>query len=330
MKTTIVSALLAVTGVAAAQAFSPDTEKSRIESSQLEAKFGPVPTLPAGTQFGGVMKALSNEYWQLLRSGYLKGGEKYGVKIDAQAPSNESDQIGQLSMMNTMLGKDYKALLISPQSDVNLLPGIQKAGKTSLVLNVNDAVAPSAQHFVGNSQYDNGVSVANYLLKTFPKGGQVAVIEGQAGVYAARQRTLGFKTTLAKNPALKVVASVPADWDRQKAFTTARDLLRRYPNLTAFYCNNDTMALGVVEAVKASGRLGKTLVFGTDGINAAYDSIKKGELTGTVDSFPILTGEVAVEVAVRLLGGQKLPRVVATPQALVMKDNMAQYEQFKK
>ena len=321
MKTTAplfaLTALLA--GVAVAQTFSPDTEKSRTESSQLSAKFGPVPKLTGDLQFGGVMKALSNEYWQLLRTGYTKGGEKYGVKVDAQAPSNESDQIGQLSMMNTMIGKGYRALLVSPQSDVNLLPGIQRAGKTSLVINVNDAVAPSAEHFVGNSQYDNGVSVANYLLKTFPTGGQFAVIEGQAGVYAARQRTLGFKTTLAKNAAMKIVASVPA-----------RDLLRRYPDLAAFYCNNDTMALGVVEAVKASGRLGKTLVFGTDGINAAYDSIKKGELTGTVDSFPILTGEVAVEVAVRLLGGQKLPRVVATPQALVMKSNMDQYEQYRK
>ncbi|KQR35635.1 substrate-binding domain-containing protein [Deinococcus sp. Leaf326] len=324
----ILTVLLA--GAAAAQTFSPDTEKSRVASDQLVKQFGAVPKPTSGVQVGGVMKALSNEYWQLLRTGYLKGAARYGVKVDAQAPSNESDQIGQLSMMNTMIGKGYKALLISPQSDVNLLPGIVRADKTSLVINVNDAVAPTAQHFVGNIQYDNGVSVANYLLKTFPKGGQVAVIEGQAGVYAAKQRTLGFKTTLAKNPALKIVASVPADWDRQKAFSTARDLLRRYPDLTAFYCNNDTMALGVVEAVKASGRLGKTLVFGTDGINAAYDSIKKGELTGTVDSFPVLTGEVAVEVAVRLLAGQKLPKVIATPQALVMKDSIAKYEQFKK
>ncbi|MFC4453589.1 substrate-binding domain-containing protein [Deinococcus sonorensis] len=330
MKRTATFALTALlAGTAAAQTFSPDTEKSRIDSTQLVKQFGPVPKPASNVQVGGVMKALSNEYWQLLRSGYLKGASKYGVKVDAQAPSNESDQIGQLSMMNTMIGKGYKALLVSPQSDVNLLPGIQRAGKTSLVINVNDAVAPTAQHFVGNIQYDNGVSVANYLLKAFPKGGQIAVIEGQAGVYAAKQRTLGFKTTLAKNPALKIVASVPADWDRQKAFSTARDLLRRYPDLTAFYCNNDTMALGVVEAVKASGRLGKTLVFGTDGINAAYDSIKKGELTGTVDSFPVLTGEVAVEVAVRLLAGQKLPKVIATPQALVMKETVAKYEKFK-
>ena len=39
----------------------------------------------------------------------------------------------------------------------------------------------------------------------------------------------------------------------------------------------------------------------------------------------MLTGEVAVEVALRLRAGQKLPRVVATPQALVNKDNMARY-----
>ena len=62
-------------------------------------------------------------------------------------------------------------------------------------------------------------------------------------------------------------------------------------------------------------------MFGTDGISDAYASIKAGELTGTVELFPVLTGEVALEAALRLLAGQKLPRVVATPQALITKDN---------
>ena len=66
-------------------------------------------------------------------------------------------------------------------------------------------------------------------------------------------------------------------------------------------------------------------MFGTDGISDAYASIRAGELDGTVDSFPVLTGEVAMEVALRLLGGQDLPRVVATPQALVTQDNVETY-----
>ena len=85
------------------------------------------------------------------------------------------------------------------------------------------------------------------------------------------------------------------------------------------------MALGVVEAVKAANLQDKVAVFGTDGISDAYKSILAGELTGTVDSFPVLTGEVAMEVALRLQDGQKLPRVVATPQSLITKENAQTY-----
>ena len=67
------------------------------------------------------------------------------------------------------------------------------------------------------------------------------------------------------------------------------------------------MALGVVEAVKNAGLLGKVAVFGTDGISDAYASIRAGELTGTVDSFPMLTGEVAMEAALRMLAKQSSP-----------------------
>jgi ribose transport system substrate-binding protein len=44
-----------------------------------------------------------------------------------------------------------------------------------------------------------------------------------------------------------------------------------------------------------------------------------------VDSFPVLTGEIAMEVALRLMAGQDLPRVVETPQALITKDNVETY-----
>ena len=92
---------------------------------------------------------------------------------------------------------------------------------------------------------------------------------------------------------------MPGNWDRQLSYDDATNILQQHPDLIGFYCNNDTMALGVVEAVKAAGLAGKVAVFGTDGISDAYVSIRAGELTGTVDSFPVLTGEVALETALR-------------------------------
>ncbi|EFE94845.1 hypothetical protein HMPREF0758_3716 [Serratia odorifera DSM 4582] len=180
---------------------------------------------------------------------------------------------------------------------------------------------PNAAYYVGNVQKDNGVRVANWFITHRPQGGKVAVIEGQPGVYAAAQRTKGFKETLAANGNYPLVASVPAHWSRENAYNAAATILQQHPDLIGFYANNDGMALGVVEAVNALGKSKQVAVFGTDGISDAYASIKRGELTGTVDSFPVLTGEVAMEVVLRLINGQKLSRVISTPQALITKEN---------
>ena len=68
----------------------------------------------------------------------------------------------------------------------------------------------------------------------------------------------------------------------------------------------------------------KVLIIGTDGIGDAYTAIKNGDLTGTVDSYPNLTGQAAVDVALRLLAKQKVPRAVYTPVALITSANVNQ------
>ncbi|WAJ28856.1 sugar ABC transporter substrate-binding protein [Antarcticirhabdus aurantiaca] len=322
-------ALSLVAGLAVAQDLAPlnsDTEADRIEWSALQQKFGEVPKAAEGTRVGGVSKTLTNEYWRSLGEGYQAYADKAGVEVVYQAAQSEGDQLGQLSIAENLISQGFNALLFSPQTDSNLQPALESAKSQNIpVINVNDAVIPSAEHYVGNVQRDNGMRVAQWFLENRPQGGKVAVIEGQAGVFAAGQRTAGFTQTVTEGGKFEVVASVPGNWDRQVAYDAASTVLQQNPDLVGFYANNDGMALGVVEAVKAAGLQDKVVVFGTDGISDAYASIRAGELTGTVDSFPVLTGEVAMEAALRLLGGQDLPRVVSTPQALITKDNVESF-----
>jgi ribose transport system substrate-binding protein len=333
MKFLLAAAIVTLMALAIAPAYSADlaplnsdTEKDRIDWSQLEAKFGAFPKPPAGTKAGAVSKTLTNEYWRSLGEGYKAFGDKIGVPVVYQAAQNEGDQLGQLTIAEGLVTQGYNVLLVSPQTDSNLQPIMEQAKAANVpVVNVNDAVIPQAEHFVGNVQRDNGVRVARWFIKNRPNGGKVAIVEGQAGVYAAVQRTDGFKSTISEGGKFQVVASVPGNWDRQTSYDAATNILQQHPDLIGFYANNDGMALGIVEAVKAAGLQDKVAVFGTDGISDAYASIRAGELTGTVDSFPVLTGEVALEAALRLVAGQKLPRVVATPQALITKDNADRY-----
>ena len=306
-----------------------DRETDRVEWSQLEQRFGPPPKPDAKTRLGGVCKTLTNEYWRLLSEGYQQGAKKAGVAVDVQAAQNEDDQLGQLSIAENMITQRYNALMLSRITDVNLQPAAD-AAKTAgvMVVNINDAVMPQAEHYVGVVQRDNGVRVARWFIQNRPQGGKVAVVEGKAGVYAAGQRTDGFKKTITtESDKFQVVASVPGNWDRQLSYDVATNLLQQHGDMVGIYCNNDTMALGVVEAVKAAGKLKQVLVFGTDGIGDAYQSILAGELAGTVDSFPVMTGELAAETTLRLLAKQALPRVVSTPQALITKEN---YDRYKK
>jgi ribose transport system substrate-binding protein len=311
----------------------PDRDPDRIDWSQLKEKLGPLPKISKQpVRIGGVEKTMINEYWRQLANGYklpdkaLEGDLK--VIVDVQAAQDENDQLGQLAIAESLVTKGYNAMLVSPISDANLEPGIESAEAAKMpVIDVDDAVVPQAKHFVGNVQYDNGVRAARWFIKNHPDGGKVAVVQGVAGAYAAANRTAGFvKTITTESDKFKVVASVPGNWDRQLSYDVASNILQRNPDLIGFYCNNDGMALGVVEAVKAVGKLKQVSVIGTDGISDAYKSIQAGELTATVDSFPVLTGQVAREVALRLVGGQTVPRVIVTPQALVTKETYDRYK----
>ena len=105
MKLLLATATAALMALSIGSAFSADlaplnsdTEKDRIDWSQVEAKFGAFPKLPEGTKAGAVSKTLTNEYWRSLGEGYKAFGDKVGVPVVYQAAQSEGDQLGQLTI----------------------------------------------------------------------------------------------------------------------------------------------------------------------------------------------------------------------------------------
>ena len=305
------------------QAFDPDNWPGAVEARDIPARYGPTPKPSRAYRFGVVVKFLGNQYWQLLAEGMRVRAAQLGISLDVQAGASEDDPQGQLDKMNRMVDRRYDAILISPQTDRNLRPAVERARKAGiLLLNVDDAVLDDAPYFVGPNQFENGQRAARYAMERHPGGGKVAVIRGIAGVYAVLQRSDGFFKTL--SPAYPVVAQADGQWDLTLAMDKAAVILAAHPDLIAFYCNNDIMALGVTLAVDKAGLKGQVAVIGTDGILPALDSIRRGGLTATVDSYPYETGMVAVEAALRILENQRLSRVIFSPQRLVTATDLDQ------
>lgn len=89
-----------------------------------------------------------------------------------------------------------------------------------------------------------------------------------------------------------------ADWDRIKALDVATNVLQRNPNIKAIYCANDTMAMGVAQAVANAGKTGKVLVVGTDGIPEARKMVEAGQMTATVAQNPADIGATGLKLMV--------------------------------
>lgn len=306
--------------------FNPD-EAAGIEFSEMRDQFGVVPAPEGSIQLGAVAKAFENEYWRTLKEGYEHSAAVlqeagYDVQIDVRSAQGESDEQGQLSIVMDMINKQYDGLLLSPISDGNLVPGVEDALKQGIpVVNVNDGLIANAPYFVGPLAKQNGELAAEWIAEKLGGEGEVAIVIGMPKAFAARQRTAGFEEYMAANaPGITIVEKQNADWDRAKAKDLADTWIKQHPDLKAIFCNNDTMALGVVEAVKASGK--DILVVGVDGIGEAYDSIRSGGLSATIDSFPYYKAQIATEATLRVMGGQELPRVIWTPQALIDSTNV--------
>ncbi|QQO10586.1 sugar ABC transporter substrate-binding protein [Breznakiella homolactica] len=306
--------------------FNPDNEAG-IMIEDIRAQFGDVPKPSGSVTVGAVAKQFQNEYWRTLREGYMEGAKQaqaagVSVTMDVQAALDENDEQGQLAIVNNMVNKKYSILLLSPISDGNLVPGVENAlSKNVPVINVNDGLIKNAPNFVGPKADQNGELAADWIGKKLNGQGEVAIVIGMPKAFAARQRTQGFENWMTDHyPGIKVVAKQNADWDRNRARELASTWIKNFPNLKAIFCNNDGMALGVVEAVRESGK--DILVVGVDGIGEAYDSIRKGHLDATIDSFPYYKAQIALECGLRILGGQTLPRVIWTPQALIDSTNV--------
>ena len=281
---------------------------------------------------GFIPKALENEFWQMVDDGIQEEVDKmneagFDVTLDTVSPQGETDYEGQLSIMTDMVNKGYDAIIVGPITDSNCVPGIeraQEAGIPVIPVWVEFKDDPYVNICVGSNAYAEGQAAAEYFAeKIGDEGGQVAVITGIASNPITPERTNGFSEYFEKNDLnIEVVDVQNGDWDRSKAKDVADTMLKAYPDLKGIYCNNDTMAMGVVEAVRGADKMDEVIVGGTDAISEALTSLKEGDLDYSTNNFPHYVGKIALVEAIRTLAGENLPENITTPVAGMSSDNI--------
>ena len=153
----------------------PTGTAEKVESVDLEKTFGAVPAPKKPLHFVYVTKTLINEFWQDVAAGIKSEAAKYHIRVDVQAPKDESSLVEQLNLTQTLLSQKPDALLISPQSDSNLVPAIQAAKKLNIpTVIIDDSRTEGASTYVGTDQVAIGASAGEFLHKLYPDGAKIA------------------------------------------------------------------------------------------------------------------------------------------------------------
>ena len=268
--------------------------------------------------YGVLLKTLSNPFWGAMEQGVRDGAKEANVEYFMQAVESDQAAEPQLNTCNTMLERKPKVMITAAINSTILLPCLKRANELGIPVvdldaNLDHAIAQKAgvkiAFTIGSDNVAAGRQGADWLISKLGKDakGAVLVIEGLSGNITGQKRAQGFRDELAKKaPGLKVVASLPGDWDGQKAANITNDIMTRNSDLVAIFCANDTMALGAVEAAYAAGKGSKITIIGVDGNVDAVKSIKAGRLNASVAQLPYLVGKQAVEKAKLVLAGKKV------------------------
>ncbi len=283
----------------------------------------------SATTIGVSMDKFDDNFLTSVRNAITAEAKAKGVSIQAE---DANDDIGkQISQIQNFIAQKVDAIIVNPV-DTSATPKMTQlavAAKIPLVY-VNrkpeDKNLPTGVAFVGSNEKVSGVLEGEELAKCLKEKGNIVIMEGQLSNNAALDRTADIEEVMAKHADVKIVEKQTAEWDRNKAIDLMNNWITTGTAINGVAANNDEMAIGAILALKQAGKDPKAMCIG--GIDATADGLAEvanGNLYVTVFQNAGGQGKGAVDTALSLSKGEKIPSYVDVPFEKVTKDNYKNY-----
>jgi len=271
------------------------------------------------------MRGGPDPYYQYGMNAAQAAADKLGVKLVTYTANNDPTQ--ELANVQDAITKGVDGILIYAVSLSSEKAAIAQAKRAGVPIffqyGYDPALLPNVAGFMEIDLFRFGEPVGQAIGKLVPDG-EAAIVTGKLGRGDAEAFADSFKAGL-KDAGSKaeIVASVAADWDRQKALDAATQILAAHPNLKAFYAANDDMAVGVSIAIDRAGKTGQVLLGGDNGAPYGIDLIKKGKMTLTNGNPPSIASVLSLRLLLGVIDGTVKPgQFYAAPTGLIDSSNV--------
>ena len=295
-------------------------------------------TTAMAENIGVSMALFDDNFLTVLRNGMDEHAKTLdGVTLQIEDAGN--DVAKQLDQINNFVASGVSAIIVNPvdtsatqaMSDAAAAAGIPLVYVNREPVNVDSL--PDNQAFVASNERDSGtletMEVCRLLTEAGKTEANIYVMMGELSNQAAVQRTADIHDVMASGNCgvtLNIIDEQTGNWSRDQGQTLMTNWLTTGTAFDAVIANNDEMAIGAIQALKAGGvDMTTVIVGGVDATQDALAAMQAGDLDATVFQDAAGQGSGAVNAALALARGEAVEQKVYVPFLLVTPANVADF-----
>ena len=241
--------------------------------------------------------------------------------------SGDRDAAKQQDQVEDFIIKKVSAIVLCPCDSQAIGPAIKKANDAGIPVFTADiaclAEGVDIVSHVASDNYFGGQLAAKTMIEAIGGKGKIALLE-YPEVESVLMRTNGFEDTIKEHnqgggDQIEIVAKLPSEGDRKKAFDAVKDILGPHPDLTGVFAINDECALGAYAALESRGKANDVVLIGFDGSPEAKQAILAGQIFADVVQYPGKIGAQTGQAIIDFFDGEDVPSEILVPTGVYAK-----------
>jgi ribose transport system substrate-binding protein len=273
-----------------------------------------------------------SNFWKVARKGCEKAdGELADVNVKFKTVYGGTKEEQNRFIREALDTDDADAIALSPVDPVSQKQVINDTAKKTIVI-TQDSDAPDSNRvlYIGADNRLAGRQAGELIKKALPQGGKIMVFVGRREAQNAQERFDGLKEAL-QGSKIEILDLMTDDLDTSRARQNAYDALKKYPDLAGMIGLWSYNGPAILSALRAEDMVGKIKIVCFDDERETLEGIMTGGIYGTVAQQPFEYGYQAVQVAAKLIKGDKsvIPpdKRILIPTTIITRENVAEYKE---
>lgn len=249
------------------------------------------------------------------------------VEIEYRAPQR-ADVVEQNNIIERSIATRPDGIVVDLLDAKGNRAVLEEALAQKIQITIFDSVPPPGMDLtsVGNDFCEQAQIASERLVKILGGKGEVAIMMGVPTAPNHAIRAECHEKAFAKYPDIKLVAKGIDNDDIQTAQKQASAIMQAHPNLKGWVACDAAGPIGVGQAIKEAGKVGKVLMVGLDDLPEMVQLVKDGVADSSSSTKPEMQGYWAVISMWQSKLGVKTPKYIDTGIAVITKENVNTYK----